>query len=220
MNAIFLYAVIALMIVVFVVLHFEGNKKGMEVGVIPKMPKFGSKPRRDKPMKDHTNSQLSFTPYQIVHLINRHGLFMLDNKLLDKYPILANCCSADGFPCLCSAALWSLYNLKVMACNKENSLFNSVDEMMDKTFPDIAKASLRALDYFNHYDDEKIVGLIQISNNNLFSAYSFVIAQWLYIELTQNDVGGYTKEIMQELSYRLKFWFVRIPDLDMIQSES
>jgi len=226
MNTIFLYAVIIVIVIVFAVLHSADNKKDMDVDILPKIPKFRSKSRHVKTTITQADDDLSFTPQFVALLIYEHGYCMCDNALFDKYPHLANCRVADGFPCLCSAALWSLYYTKHRVINKDDrydSTFRAVDKAMDKSFPNIAKASLRALDYFNNFCDcygtEFMVGLIQVAKNDVFTAYSFIIAQWLYIELTQNDMDNYNKEIMEELTHRLKFWFVRIPSIDMIQYE-
>lgn len=227
MNTILLCAVIAAIVVVFAVLQSADNMNNSDLSFIPKMPKFGSKPKKTKPTISRNDNELSFTPQFVALLTYEHGYCMFDNALLDKYPHLANCRVADGFPCLCSAALWSMYYIKHRVINKvdkDNSYFRAVDEVMDKSFPDITKASLRALEYFNNFCDyhgtEFMVGLIQVANNDVFTAYSFIIAQWLYMELTQDDMDNYTKEIMQELTHRLEFWFARIPSIEMIRCES
>ena len=52
MDTIFFYAVIAVIIVVFAMLHSAENKNGWGENVIIKMPKFGSKPKpRVKPSR-------------------------------------------------------------------------------------------------------------------------------------------------------------------------
>lgn len=48
MDTIFLYAVIAVIVAVFVALNSAGDKKDSDVCIVPTMPKFGSKPERIK----------------------------------------------------------------------------------------------------------------------------------------------------------------------------
>ena len=59
---------------------------------------------------------------------------------------------------------------------------------------------------------------MEIANGDTFIVNVFLVSQWLYIELSQNDMDNYNEEVVKELSNQLQFWFDRIPGIDMIQS--
>lgn len=164
---------------------------------------------------DQCNSKPSFTPEQVAHFIKRYGILMLDNAMLDKYPELANCRVAEGFPCLCSAALWSLY-LLVYGKEHNKELLIHIHVWILIACPDVSEVAKRALKFYDDYSHETYDGLMRISHGDVFLVTVCIIAQWLFIELTMSDKANYSEDAIIEIDGQIKFWFHRLPPPNMI----
>ena len=174
---------------------------------------FGSSGQEDRRLHP------MFTKDQFAFLIKANGLYLIDNDMLARYPYLANCRVADGISCLSSAALLYLYCITY--CDEQNSRkLRSLSIKILISFPEIYEASQRALAYLSELPQEKYDGLMQISDGDPFIVNVFLVSQWLYMELSQNDMDNYSKEVVEEITNRLQFWFARIPSIDMIRCES
>ena len=80
---------------------------------------------------------------------------------------------------------------------------------IENSYPDVHRAWQRALYYFNHFDNETLLGLMQISGS-FESAYLYVITQWLLVELTMGE-PDHSLDLVRKILDRLSLWFHRIP---------
>ncbi|MBR5548768.1 MAG: hypothetical protein IKU71_03460 [Kiritimatiellae bacterium] len=167
--------------------------------------------------RDDRPSRPMFTKDQFAFLIKANGLCLVSDGMLVKYPYLANCRVADGISCLSSAALLYLYCI-TYGDEQNSRKLRSLSIKILISFPEIYEASKRALEYVCEFPQEKYDGLMEIANGDTFIVNVFLVSQWLYIELSQNDMDNYNEEVVKELSNQLQFWFDRIPGIDMIQS--
>ena len=218
METILLCTVVAVIVVVFAILNSAGSQKDWDDSVVPKIPKFGPKPKRIKqtinPNEDKTY-QPNFTKEQFAFLIKANGLYLITNDMLDEHPCLSNCHVSDGITCLSSAALWCLY---VISYGQEQNRrrLQRLHIRILISFPEISEAAKRALKYYGDFASEKYDGLLHIAGDDAFTADLFIIAQWLYTELSLNDVENYSEQILKKLVNQLRLWFFRLPDVDWI----
>jgi len=67
------------------------------------------------------------------------------------------------------------------------------------SYPDISEAAKRALSFYGDYPQKVYDGLMEITDGDAFLVDVFVIAQWLFGELTMFDNTNYSEAIIREL---------------------